>query len=487
MKWSQFNVLAQKESESRCLLFNTFHDSQVLCDDKNQIAALKNKIETHGRLTDEENELAETLSELGFITDDQTDERAEFLGWFEEKIRNNYEQISSLILTSRTCNLRCPYCFEKDVLDRGLNMTVETADQVIRWNQARIDRHRPKKMDITFFGGEPLMNVPVLEKIASEMHVYCQERGVEFEFGMITNGVMLTKKLVERIKPWGLKWVKITLDGDKHEHDQLRVTPSGKGSFDRIWANLESVKSLVPVYIGGNFNQVNQESLHRLVDRLSEAPFRENIFAAEFKPVQENFDGNRKESSIRTDLAEPAFNPEQIEIMMDARSYIRSKGLPSNNQVGIGPCELHRKSFFGIDMNGKLYKCSAMVGRDEFASGDIWEGEDSVKVVERMGEGIRPWKDCGDCAFIPVCAGGCKAVGYDRTGDFTVGSCDKKYFKRMVGEMFERNLHETAAYGDGLDVTQASLGVGTPDPESEALQVSGTFGANREDAESFAV
>jgi radical SAM protein with 4Fe4S-binding SPASM domain len=144
-------------------------------------------------------------------------------------------------------------------------------------------------------------------------------------------------------------------------------------------------------------------------------------------------------------------------VMMKARKYIHAKKLPGNNQVGIGPCELHKKSYFGIDMNGKLYKCSSMVGREEFASGDIWEGENVQKVEERMGTGIRPWKDCGNCAFIPVCAGGCKAVGYDRYGDFTIGSCDFKYFKAMVQEMFERNLEETLAYKDGLLVENASL------------------------------
>src|SRR5262249_34452892 len=146
MKWSRFNVLACQEGEKRCLLYNTFQDSQILCEDRDAIASLKNKIDHAEPLTENEKELADGFKELGFVVEDQADERQEFLDWFEEKIRNNFERISSLILTSRTCNLRCPYCFEKDVLDQGLNMTLDTARQVIRWNQERIDRYHPTIM-----------------------------------------------------------------------------------------------------------------------------------------------------------------------------------------------------------------------------------------------------------------------------------------------------------------------------------------------------
>lgn len=491
MKRSLYNVMAQKDDEIKALLYNTFHDSQILIENKSEFEAFLKKIDAFEPLSIEENEFAESLKEMGFLVEDEADERAEFLDWFETKIRQNFEQLSSLILTSRTCNLRCPYCFEKDVLDRGLNMTAETARQVILWNKNRIDKYHPKKMDITFFGGEPLMNVPILKMIAGELSAYCRENEVEFEYGMITNGVLLTPELVRELLPTGLKWVKITLDGNQKDHDKLRITASGKGTFEKIWGNLEKLAGLVPIYIGGNFNIQNQKSLKSLVDKLNESIFRDNLYSVTFKPIMETFnEGSPKmERPIRTDFAEPAFNKEQADVMMKMRGYILSKKLPVNTQIGLGPCELHRNSYFGIDMNGKLYKCSAMVGRHGFESGDVWKGEDQEKVNERMGTGIRPWKDCGDCPFIPVCAGGCKASGYNKYGDFTVGSCDKAFFTRMVGEMFERNLKEEVAYEDGFVREQAAMlkdGYENVSKLSTEL-LSGTLSANNGDAESFAV
>lgn len=450
-----FNVIAEKNNEDRCLLYNTFSDSQILCDDKSVLHQFKDNIERHAPLSPSEQELTQTFLELGFLVDENTNEKLEFLNWFEQKVRNNYEQLSNLILTSRTCNLRCPYCFEKDVLDKGLNMSIETAKQVIAWNKERITKYKSKKMDITFFGGEPLMNVPVLELIATELSAFCKERGVEFEFGIVTNGVMLRREKVIQWKTLGLKWIKITLDGDQHDHDKLRVTQSGHGTFNKIWSNLEKLTGLVPIYIGGNFNIENENSLKELANKLEKAKFRDNLFTVEFKPIQAY--KTKTVAPVRTDCTAPAFDAHQVEVMMRTRKHIQSKGLPSSNQIGIGPCELHRKSFFGIDMTGKLYKCSAMVGKEKFASGDVWQGEDQAKVTQRMGQGIQPWKDCGKCQFIPVCAGGCKAVGFERYQDFTVGSCDKLYFKHMVQEMFERNLKEATAYEDKLDVSRATI------------------------------
>ncbi|MBX7147534.1 radical SAM protein [bacterium] len=474
MQWSKFNVIAEKAHEKRCLVYNTFSDSQVLCDDKNILHTFKNKIKNKTPLTDAEEKLCETFVECGFLVDDNTNEKQDFLNWFDEKVRNNYEELSYLLLTSRTCNLRCPYCFEKDVLAKGLNMSMETARQFVEFNNERVLKYKSKKVAITFFGGEPLMNVPVLEYIATETQRFCLKQNTEFEFGIVTNGVMLKR---EKVKEWiklGLKWIKITLDGDKHDHDKLRVTQSGKGTFDKIWANLSDLAGIIPFYIGGNFNSQNENSLKQLVDRLNDSPFRNNIFSAEFKPIQAY--EQKTEAPVRTDFTGPAFDAHHVEVMMRTRNYIQSKNLPSNDQIGIGPCELHRKSFFGVDMTGKLYKCSAMVGKEQFASGDIWQGADIKKVDERMGTGITPWKDCGDCAFIPVCAGGCKAVGFERYQDFSIGSCDKLYFKQMVQEMFERNLNETIGYEDGLDVTRANLETKTVFNQETSDDYSGDIG-----------
>jgi radical SAM protein with 4Fe4S-binding SPASM domain len=38
---------------------------------------------------------------------------------------------------------------------------------------------------------------------------------------------------------------------------------------------------------------------------------------------------------------------------------------------------------------------------------------------------LSPWKDCEDCAFIPVCAGGCVVASHATLGDMNKPTCHK--------------------------------------------------------------
>jgi radical SAM protein with 4Fe4S-binding SPASM domain len=47
-------------------------------------------------------------------------------------------------------------------------------------------------------------------------------------------------------------------------------------------------------------------------------------------------------------------------------------------------------------------------------------------------ERLSPWKECGDCAFIPVCAGGCVANSFSQLGDMNVPTCHKRSFESAL-------------------------------------------------------
>ena len=45
---------------------------------------------------------------------------------------------------------------------------------------------------------------------------------------------------------------------------------------------------------------------------------------------------------------------------------------------------------------------------------------------------IAAWKDCDDCAFIPVCAGGCSVAAHTELGDMNQPNCHKGSFESGV-------------------------------------------------------
>ena len=75
--------------------------------------------------------------------------------------------------------------------------------------------------------------MPVLYDLAERLHAACASRGVELLINIITNGLLLSREMVERLNPLGLNGIKITLDGDRDAHNRVRPLRGGQGTFDR--------------------------------------------------------------------------------------------------------------------------------------------------------------------------------------------------------------------------------------------------------------
>ena len=152
-------------------------------------------------------------------------------------------------------------------------MSLETAAQVVAHAEQQMDAVKPKSLSVTFFGGEPLLNLPVLYYIAEHVHAAATPRGVRVALSIITNGLLLTPEVVDRLLPYGLRGVKVTLDGDKAAHDHMRPLRGGQGTFDKIVANLRAVAGKCSISIGGNFNADNADSFPALLDFLARQEF----------------------------------------------------------------------------------------------------------------------------------------------------------------------------------------------------------------------
>src|SRR5258708_37970451 len=123
----------------------------------------------------------------------------------------------------------------------------------------------PRRLVLTFFGGAPLLTMPVLYYLAERMHAACEARGVQIVINVITNGLLLTREMVERLNPLGLNGIKITLDGDREAHNKSRPLRGGQGTFDKIIANMRAVADLTRLAVGGNFEMETADSYPALL------------------------------------------------------------------------------------------------------------------------------------------------------------------------------------------------------------------------------
>jgi radical SAM protein with 4Fe4S-binding SPASM domain len=130
---------------------------------------------------------------------------------------------------TRRCNLSCLHCGSDCRTGADPELTTESWQKIIRF----VHDHFGRDVTLVITGGEPLLH-PDLMKIAGTIH----ELGMNW--GMVTNGLLLTKPLFEKLTDTGLTSLTVSLDGTKSGHEKLR---NRKGSYEQALNALSIVGS----------------------------------------------------------------------------------------------------------------------------------------------------------------------------------------------------------------------------------------------------
>ena len=449
---SMFNVRVPLEDRSDVFLMNTLTDAQVIVT--RDVADLLDRLDggVERAWSAAEREALDTLTEHGFVVESRgADERR--LEEYFESIREDREQLRVTVLTTLQCNFACGYCIQGDHGDynkHAAKMSPETASQVAAWAEGRLDALAPESFVLTFFGGEPLLNLPVLYYLSERLWQASDARGVRFHVNIITNGMLLTREIVDRLVPFGLNAVKITLDGDRETHDRMRPLRGGQGTFDRIVEHVRQVAGRCRISIGGNFDEQSVDSYPALLDFLREQDFADKLSRVAFKPVIRERHDPRPKGVIPLTAVGAGGTPLNGTCMTSAggstsicdscnfldekmsflRDEARKRGFATVDGVHMGPCEIHRRHARTIGPDGSLYACPGFAGDQKHSTGHIDGRQDAARAraAERF-DAVAAWKACGDCAFIPVCAGGCTTAGYAEHGSLQAPSCHKASFE----------------------------------------------------------
>lgn len=152
-----------------------------------------------------------------------------------------------VIKVAAHCNLNCSYCYEYNMEDESWRqkpriLSLQTAafiGQRIRQHCAKWGRSR---FAVSIHGGEPLL--AGIEHIAAVVEAVRSEvtPNITIDFGMQTNGMLLTPSVVETLSQLRFS-VGVSIDGSKATNDRYRITRNGKSSFSRTIAGIENLKA----------------------------------------------------------------------------------------------------------------------------------------------------------------------------------------------------------------------------------------------------
>ena len=171
------------------------------------------------------------------------------------------EQMNTLNVTFQVtdaCNLACSYCYQ---INKHKNkMKLETAQKFIdilleddEKMQHMYDTKKSKGVIIEFIGGEPFLEVDLIEDI----YTYFIKRCIELDHPWATSHVMsICSNGTLYFEPKVQAFIKrhlhelsfsVSIDGNKTLHDACRVFPDGRGSYDLAHA---AMRHYVDVYHG---------------------------------------------------------------------------------------------------------------------------------------------------------------------------------------------------------------------------------------------
>lgn len=165
-------------------------------------------------------------------------------------------KLSKLSLhVTHLCNLRCSYCYAQHG-DYGLGARLMPAQVALAAIDMAFRKFRGIEI-IQFFGGEPLLNLPVIAAVCEYVTQLAQTKSVPLpRFGLITNGTLYPKGLEEVVNRFKLH-ITVSLDGPKEINDLHRVFPNKKGTYDVIFANIKRLRERTgqPVAIEATITQ----------------------------------------------------------------------------------------------------------------------------------------------------------------------------------------------------------------------------------------
>ena len=419
MKFSKYNLIVPSPKKEQFFLFNTFNGSCFEID-KQTAEMIKGK-----ELENLSPESKELLALSGALIPDNVNEDHKF-AYLQGHYKYNTSNFTSTVLLTWDCNLKCPYCFQGH--DREVNhMTMEQADRYINFTLGAVAQKNSKSVFIMLFGGEPLMNIDIGIYILEKIKAYCDENSIMFTSGIVTNGTLLTLRLIETLCNLNCKMIQITLDGVKDIHDTRRMYGNGDGSFDDIMNILRVLneQGRVHTIIRINVDRTNIDDTYDLLTYLGKDGESLTNCTVDFGIV-------RTEGTACAGYSTNCFSEIEIgDVLYDLWGYAEKQGF----RYKIKPnrrffyCGLYCDNQYTIASNLDVYKCWEHVGNPIHLMGRIDENGRFVDQTHAFFEwmSVDPLKNdtCKACVYLPTCGGGCGVIAYNETGSYHAKGCFK--------------------------------------------------------------
>jgi uncharacterized protein len=276
---------------------------------------------------------------------------------------------------------------------------------------------------LTFFGGETLMNVPVLRRTVAYARERAAEAGKQVHFSLTTNATLLGPETIEFLAEHDIG-VTVSIDGPQDIQDRFRVFQNGRGSYDLV---APKIKALLARHwtrpIGARVTLASGTvDVRRIYRHLTEElGFTEVGFApATSGPTRDHAIPEGGFDDMLAQFSELA--EEFLEASVAGRHHGFSNVRETLEEIHKGmskayPCGAGL-GLMGVSTGGDVALCHRFAGSDAHKLGTVRDGIDrDAQRAFLDRHHVESKTDCRACWARPLCSGGCYHEAHTRYGD----------------------------------------------------------------------
>jgi len=421
------------------LLYST--RTQALVKINHELKRFLDTLDKNNKFPSNQLENINNLYAMGLLVKNE-EEDIEKLEDFLNQLKYGYNKSKfvTTILTTSACNLKCVYCFEESSRENG-KLNLKTQDQIIDWLKRRVQKLEYQGILLNYYGGEPLLNLPAIEYISTEMKEWCASQGIHFGMTMQTNGYLMTPHIIKRLKELNLERVRISVDGTKEHHDGNRPLRGGGPTFDKIINNIKECVDHTEICISTGFEGENIEHIKNLINYFKELGILHKLGQFICSPIHATLGPKGNPTKIqRPECMRHHKDKTLAKAIGQINQLMIQNNLPYKSGMSTNACGLIREnSGVTIDPNGLIFRCNSLIGHPEFSIGDV--RQDVFNEKQKEFRDLDVWRQCpADCTYLPMCSGGCRLMSFvGKKGNFTTLSCKKKYLDEMTPDLIKQD------------------------------------------------
>lgn len=392
---SQYNNFFKKS--------NKYYVYNILTQALIEISQLMHDYLKDGKLSMIDDCKIKIFKDAGIIVNSKESE-LQYLQFRHNSIKYSKSHVTYIIYPTLTCNLDCPYCFEK------VKRECICEEDYQKLKLFLINKAKDGKL--TYFhlrwsGGEPLIVWDKIKIINEEIKALCKLNNIEFSSSISTNATLATSNVGEQIYKLNFSQITISIDGPPKIHNQRRFYQNKEGSFKDVIKGINNISQFSKVILRVNIDKINIKGFEELLQELTKClEYKANV-SIYLKPILPGQDCCIDES-MYTDL-------EFFKVEEDLISLTKNFGFKTEFHPGFEKatrCPAYQLNSFMIDPKLNMFKCSKHIGVESKRVGyidskGIMKIEDVSTIYKYTNYSPFNNVECKECKVLPLCYGKC--------------------------------------------------------------------------------